>query len=282
MMNVTVSVFCSFVFLYGKSSAQTHTFNCTRHWRRFRLDKKIHFRYRYYMSNIQELLHHASYIESKIGYSFKDRSLLALAFVHRSFVNENRDAVNHNERLEFLGDSILGMLIAEYLYCHLPFTPEGELSSLRSRLVEASSCVAFVQKLNLEKHLLLGKGERMNDGRGRESILADLFEAIIAAIYLDGGIEAARHFLFYNFTAEIQAIIKTPIRNWKALLQDHCQKSFQQAPFYQVLQESGPDHSKIFRISVLIHDKPLGYGEGSSKKEAQQAAAADALAKLNL
>lgn len=234
------------------------------------------------MTTIRELLNHSSFIESKIGYTFNDRNLLALAFIHRSFVNENRDAINHNERLEFLGDSILGMLIAEYLYRQLPFTPEGELSSLRSRLVEASSCVIYVQKLNLEKHLLLGKGERMNDGRGRESILADLFEAVIGAIYLDGGIEAAQRFLFQNFSEEFQAIIKKPLRNWKALLQDHCQKKFQQAPFYQVLEESGPDHSKTFKISVLIGNKELGHGEGASKKEAQQAAAADAILKMKL
>ena len=234
------------------------------------------------MSTIRELLNHSSFIETKIGYTFKDRNLLALAFVHRSFVNENRDAINHNERLEFLGDSILGMLIAEYLYRQLPYTPEGDLSSLRSRLVEASSCVSYVQKLDLETYLLLGKGERMNDGRGRESILADLFEAVIGAIYLDGGIEAAQRFLFQNFTEDFQAIIKTPLRNWKALLQDHCQKKFQQAPCYQVLEESGPDHSKTFKISVLICNKILGHGEGASKKEAQQAAAEDAISKLNL
>lgn len=234
------------------------------------------------MSTIRELLNHSSFIESKIGYKFKDRNLLALAFVHRSFVNENREAINHNERLEFLGDSILGMLMAEYLYRQLPMTPEGDLSTLRSRLVEANSCVTYIQKLDLETYLLLGKGERMNDGRGRESILADLFEALIGAIYLDGGIEAAQRFLFQNFTENFQVIIKTPLRNWKALLQDHCQKKFQQAPLYQVLEESGPDHSKTFKISVLICNKELGYGQGASKKEAQQAAAEDAVLKLNL
>lgn len=234
------------------------------------------------MSNIHDLINNAYIIESKIGYTFKDRNLLALAFVHRSYVNENRSVSNHNERLEFLGDSVLGMLVAEYLYCHLPTTPEGELSYLRSRLVEASSCVTYIQKLKLEKHLLLGKGERMNDGRGRESILADLFEAIIGAIFLDGGIEAARRFIFDNFAHEIETILKTPLRNWKATLQDYCQKKFQQTPTYSVMQESGPDHSKTFKISVMIGNKQLGHGEGTSKKEAQQAAAADALSRVNL
>jgi ribonuclease-3 len=122
----------------------------------------------------------------------------------------------------------------------------------------------------------------MNDGRGRESILADLFEAIIGAIYLDGGLEAARKFLFNNFTKQIEEILKTPLRNWKALLQDYCQKKFQQTPVYKVLEAYGPDHSKTFEISVLINDEELGKGKGASKKEAQQAAAADALSRFNL
>src|ERR1700722_11913608 len=157
------------------------------------------------MKEFENLIKQASEIEIKMGYAFKDRSLLALAFTHRSFVNENKEVNEHNERLEFLGDSILGLLIAEYLYRYLPSTPEGELSYLRSRLVEASSCVLYVQIFEVEKFILLGKGERMNDGRGRESILADLFEALIGAIYLDGGIEAARRFLFKNFSKEIDA-----------------------------------------------------------------------------
>lgn len=234
------------------------------------------------MNPLEQLIHHASNIENKLGYPFKDRSLLALAFVHRSFINENRDIKQHNERLEFLGDSVLGMLIADYLYRYFPHTPEGELSYLRSRLVEATSCVDYIQSLQISQYVLLGKGERMNDGRGRESILADLFEAIIGAIYLDGGIEAARQFLFRNFSDKIDAILKTPLRNWKALLQDYCQKKYQQTPVYQVLLETGPDHSKNFQISVLVNHQELGRGEGASKKEAQQAAAADALTRFSL
>lgn len=234
------------------------------------------------MNQIERLIQQASVIESKLNYSFVDRSLLALAFIHRSFINENRGIVYHNERLEFLGDSVLGMLISDYLYRHLPSTPEGELSYLRSRLVEASSCVSYIHTLNVAQYILLGKGERMNDGRGRESILADLFEAIVGAIYLDGGMIAAQKFLFENFSKEIETILKTPLRNWKALLQDYCQKNFQHTPVYLVLQESGPDHSKIFQVSVLINQQELGRGTGASKKEAQQAAAADALSRLNL
>ncbi|MEC7840363.1 MAG: ribonuclease III [Chlamydiota bacterium] len=232
------------------------------------------------MNDLEELLQHAEEIESKIGYKFCNREFLALAFTHRSYVNESRDVQGHNERLEFLGDSILGLLIADYLYHHLPTTPEGELSYLRSRLVEASSCVLFVQKLAVEKYILLGKGERMNDGRGRESILADLFEAIIGAIFLDGGIDAVKKFLFSTFTDEIDAILKTPLRNWKAMLQDYCQKKYHTPPVYEVIDQAGPDHSKVFKIAVSINGKQTGIGEGSSKKEAQQAAAESAFETL--
>lgn len=234
------------------------------------------------MNQAEYLIQHIPNIEDKLGYTFRDHSLLILAFVHRSFVNENRAITEHNERLEFLGDVVLGMLISDYLYRSLPSTPEGELSYLRSRLVEASSCVNYVQRLDIASYLLLGKGERMNDGRGRESILADLFEAIIGAIYLDGGFEAAKKFLFDHFSPQIESILKTPLHNWKALLQDYCQKNYQEAPIYHVVQALGPDHSKIFEISVLIKEQEFGRGKGASKKEAQQAAAADALSKFDL
>jgi len=234
------------------------------------------------MNQMQHLQQHIPTIEERLGYTFRDRSLLTLAFIHRSYINENRAVDHHNERLEFLGDAILGMLISDYLYRNLPSTAEGQLSYLRSRLVEASSCVSYVQSLNIASYVLLGKGERMNDGRGRESILADLFETIIGAIYLDGGLEAAKNFLFQNFTSQINEILKTPLRNWKALLQDYCQKNHQQTPTYTVLLASGPDHSKIFEISVLINQQELGRGKGASKKEAQQAAAADAISRFNI
>ena len=232
------------------------------------------------MMTYDELLRKAPEIELRIDYPFKDKTLLALAFTHRSFCNENKDVSEHNERLEFLGDSILNLLIADYLYRYLPKTPEGELSYLRSRLVEASSCVLYVQKLQLESYLLLGKGERMNDGRGRDSILADLFEAIIGAIYLDGGLQAAKRFLFKNFSPEIDQILKTPIQNFKAQLQDKVQKQYKEGPVYDVVAETGPDHSKNFIITVSVQGEVIGKGEGNSKKEAQQNAAENGLKKL--
>lgn len=232
------------------------------------------------MNTIEYLVQEAGSIESKIGYAFKNRDLLTLAFVHRSFVNENRRIQQHNERLEFLGDSILGLIISEYLYIHLPDVPEGELSYLRSRLVESASCVNYIKKLNVEGYILLGKGERMSEGRGRETILSDLFEAVIGAIYLDGGLEAAKHFVLSTFAEEIREILKTPLCNWKAQLQDYCQKKFQTPPSYIVISESGPDHNKIFKIKVAVNDLDLGLGEGISKKAAQQAAAENALKSL--
>ncbi|MBS0621131.1 MAG: ribonuclease III [Verrucomicrobia bacterium] len=233
------------------------------------------------MSPIDALVAQIPLIEEKLGYAFLDRELLFLAFVHRSFYNEYRSQIRaHNERLEFLGDSVLGLLISEYLYKTLPHEPEGTLSNLRSHIVEASSCSALLMELGVGEHVLLGKGERMNDGRGRETILADLFEALIGAIFLDGGIEAARSFLFTHFTSQIQAHLQKPVRNAKADLQDYSQKKFQKPPIYKILKEVGPDHSKMFHVIVAIDDKEIGEGMGSSKKEAEQAAAEDALKKL--
>lgn len=222
-----------------------------------------------------------AYIEDKIGYHFKDAAFLAQAFIHRSYLNENYSSLGHNERLEFLGDSVLGLIIAEYLYNCLPHTPEGELSLLRSRLVEASSCGSYMAKLDIASFLLMGKGEKLNKGRGRETILADLFEAIIGAIYLDGGMGAAKDFIFKNFSQEITALIEAPGQNWKAFLQDWCQKRYQKAPLYKIVSQEGPDHSKIFTVVAMVNDTELGTGSGGSKKEAQQAAAHVAFERIN-
>lgn len=233
------------------------------------------------MNTFQHLIDNASDLEEKLGYTFKDRGLLALAFTHRSFVNENKEITKeHNERLEFLGDSVLGLIVADFLYGRLPDTNEGDLSHMRSHLVEGSSCVTYVHKLKIDHHLLLGKGEKMNDGRGRESILSDLFESLIGAIYLDGGIDPARKFFFSHFQEEVDLILKEPLRNWKAELQDYTQKKFHETPAYQVISEKGPDHSKQFWIAVFIGKDEIGRGFGSSKKEAQQAAAKDAIEKI--
>ncbi len=233
------------------------------------------------MNAIEELLSRSEEIERKIGFVFKDKKLFVLAFVHRSFFNEHRDLLQeHNERLEFLGDSVFGLIISNYLYLHLPKEPEGHLSHLRSQIVEAGRCVQFVQQLEIAEYVLLGRGERMNDGRGRETILADLFEALIGAIYLDGGLEAVNQFFFGHFHHEIAKLLSQPLRNWKAELQDYSQKKYQKPPVYRVLKESGPDHSKVFHVVALIDEQQVGEGIGSSKKEAEQAAAENALRAL--
>jgi ribonuclease-3 len=235
------------------------------------------------MNPIQELLVQIPEIERKIKYTFKNKQLLVLAFVHRSFFNEHRDLVQqHNERLEFLGDSVLGLLISDYLYSQLPSEPEGYLSHLRSHIVEASSCAQLLGKLGIAHHVLLGKGERMNEGRGRETILADLFEALIGALYLDSDIESAKKFFFEHFTDKIESHLRKPLRNWKAELQDYSQKKYQKPPAYKILKESGPDHSKMFHVIALIDEAEVGEGTGSSKKEAEAAAAEDALKKLGV
>lgn len=233
------------------------------------------------MISLEELRLKLPIIEQHLGYSFKNKEGLILAFIHRSYVNENKQVTQHNERLEFLGDSVLGLLIADFLFNSLPTTPEGELSSLRSRLVEANSCMRYVHTLHVQQYLLLGKGERMNDGRGRESIIADLFEAIVGAIYLDGGLQETRKFLFGKLLGDFEAILKTPMQNWKAVLQDYCQKKYQQPPEYKLIEEKGPDHSKHFEIAVHILGQEYGRGQGASKKEAQQAAAKAALENIS-
>lgn len=233
------------------------------------------------MHSMERLLSQVSEIEERICYVFSHKEGLILSCVHRSFYNENRGAVKeHNERLEFLGDSVLGLIVADYLYSKLPMEAEGRLSLLRSQIVEAQTCVSFVRKLNLTSFVLLGRGEQMNDGRGRDKILADFFEALIGAIYLDGGLEAARSFFLRHFSYELEDRLKSPVRNFKAELQDYSQRKHQKPPIYKVLKEEGPDHSKIFHVSVAVADVEMGAGKGSTKKEAEQLAAEEALKKL--
>lgn len=233
------------------------------------------------MHSIEKLLLQVPEIEERICYVFSNKQLLILACVHRSFYNEHRDTVpEHNERLEFLGDSVLGLIVSDYLYGKLPLEAEGRLSLLRSQIVESQSCVNFVRRLGLTSFVLLGRGEQMNDGRGRDKILADLFEALIGAIYLDGGIEAARGFFLRHFAYELEERLKSPVRNFKAELQDYSQRKHQKPPVYKVLKEEGPDHSKIFHVSAWVGDVEIGEGKGATKKEAEQLAAEEALKKL--
>ncbi|HSX10644.1 MAG TPA: ribonuclease III [Chlamydiales bacterium] len=221
-------------------------------------------------------------IEEKLGYVFDNKDFLILAFVHRSFINEYRgESLQHNERLEFLGDSVLGLVVADYLYHRLPDHPEGQLSQLRSRLVDANACAQFLQKLKMGEHILLGKGETLTEGRTKTSILADVFEALLGAIYLDGGLGVTKSFLLFHFEGEFESAIGSPPRNYKAELQDFSQKEYGTPPLYKVVDETGPDHAKVFHVMVFINEKEAGVGMGASKKEAEQRAAFDALSKRN-
>ena len=235
------------------------------------------------MNPLQQLQSRLDAIEEKLGYVFENKGFLVLSFVHRSFLNEYRgSSLEHNERLEFLGDSVLGLALADYLYHRLPAHPEGLLSQLRSRLVDANSCAQYLQKLGLPEHILLGKGEVLSEGRAKTSILADVFEALLGAIYLDGGLPTAKSFLLLHFETEFEAAIGSPPRNYKAELQDFSQKQFQRTPVYKIVDETGPDHAKVFHVMVFVDGEEAGLGAGASKKEAEQRAAFDALSKRNL
>jgi ribonuclease-3 len=235
------------------------------------------------MNSIEVLIAKVPDIEERLNYTFTNKRLLVLSFIHRSFFNEHRGLLEqHNERLEFLGDSVLELIISDYLYRYFPSESEGFLSHVRSHIVEAGSCAELLTQLEVSEYVLLGRGERMNDGRGRETILADLFEALIGAIYLDGGIDAARHFFLSHFSGKLADHLNKPLRNWKAELQDYSQKKHQKPPLYKILKELGPDHSKIFHVVASIDQSAIGEGTGSSKKEAEQAAAEDAMKKLGV
>lgn len=233
------------------------------------------------MNTYHELQERSSEIELKLNYTFKNKNLLYLAFVHRSFVNENKKVIStHNERLEFLGDAVLSLTISEYLYKRFPNASEGQLSFYRSQIVDSNSCALYIQKLGIKDFVLLGKGEKQTEDRGRNSILADLFEAVVGAIYLDVGIDEARDFIFKNLEESINEFLLNPSRNYKAELQCYCQKKYSAQPVYEIVSESGPEHSKTFVVEAKVNDISFAKGQGSSKKEAEQEAAKNALEDL--
>lgn len=213
---------------------------------------------------------------------FSDRGLLARAFVHRSFLNENREnPCKDNERLEFLGDSVLNLIVAEYLFQKLPDVSEGKLSSLRSHAVSSHACTSYFERLNLYEFMLVGRGEELQAGRGgRSSIVADMFEALLGAVYLDGGLDSARLFFLRHFTDALDAMCLRPEQNWKALLQEYTQKNLQKMPQYRLICETGPDHERSFEVGVFLDDDCIGKGMGATKKEAERVAAKAALEKL--
>ena len=218
-------------------------------------------------------------LEEKLGYTFQNRELLENALTHSSCANESRGKLQSNERLEFLGDSILGMVVADYLYRHHPDLPEGELTRTRAALVCEESLVEVARELNLGAYLRLGKGEEAGGGRERPSIRADAVEAVLAAVYLDGGIGSARKIIQrYILSREVAGLTKP--RDYKTALQELVQRESGQILCYRLTGEEGPDHDKRFFVEVDLNGSPVGSGTGRSKKEAEQMAAKAAIAGL--
>ena len=218
-------------------------------------------------------------LEGKLGYQFQNPALLRHALCHSSYANEQRcEATTSNERLEFLGDSVLGMVTAEYLFRTQRAVGEGDLTRTRAALVCEGSLHDVAKTLNLGAHLQLGKGEEAGGGRSRPSILADAVEAIFAAVYLDGGLEAVRP-IISKLILE-RGVIEAVRRDYKTALQEQVQRRPNQELCYILVDESGPDHDKIFTAAVKLNGEEIGRGTGRTKKEAEQAAAQAAFARL--
>jgi ribonuclease-3 len=218
--------------------------------------------------------------QKKIGYSFKSESLLTQAFTHRSFLNENRElAREHNERLEFLGDAVLELVVTEFLYAKYPEKPEGELTAYRAALVNTQSISESAAKLGMNEYLLLSRGEARDTGRARQIILANAFEALIGAIYLDAGYEKAQKFIAAQLFDKTDEVVEKRLwQDAKSRLQEISQEQSGITPKYELLDQSGPDHNKRFVVGAYIGTEKVATGEGRSKQEAEQDAAQKALA----
>ncbi len=220
-----------------------------------------------------------SEFEQKIGVNFKDKELLKTAFTHRSWINEHKyEAKEHNERLEFLGDAVLELAVTRFLYDRFPQKPEGELTAYRAALVNTQSISEEARKLGMNDFLLLSKGEAKDTGRAREYILANTFEAVIGAIYLDQGYEVAERFIAKHIYPKIDEVIEKKL--WldaKSAFQEAAQEKVGVTPTYTTVDESGPDHDKTFVVAVSLGDEQVALGKGRSKQEAERAAARKAL-----
>ena len=216
-------------------------------------------------------------LEKNIGYTFRDKELLKTAVTHSSYANENRGGLNYNERLEFLGDAVLQLITSEKLFCENPTMPEGKMSKVRAALVCEDALAGYSTEINIGEYMLLGKGEEMSGGRHRPSILADAFEAVTGAIFLDGGMENAKKFVLRFLDAAHRSL-----QDYKTLLQEIIQKNPGERLSYVVTGETGPDHDKSLTVEVHLNSNIIGKGTGKSKKQAEQAAAKEALALMGL
>ena len=216
-------------------------------------------------------------LEKNLNYKFKNIQLLKNALIHSSYANENRGNIHSNERLEFLGDSVLSIIVSEHIYNRFPNMPEGELTRLRASLVCEKSLCAFSRELGIGDYLKLGKGEDKNGGRERDSILADAFEAVLAAIYLDGGMEAAKKHIMNTVLHDIKHHDDDTFKDYKTTLQEIIQRNPEESVTYILIDESGPDHDKRFTDEVHLNSNVIGTGTGKNKKQAEQMAAKQAL-----
>lgn len=222
-------------------------------------------------------------LQTRLGIHFKDETLLKQAFTHPSYKNENPEfELPDNERMEFLGDALLNMIVAERLYHEFPELSEGKLTAIRVSLVRQEKLAEKAAVFNLGDYLLLGKGEDLSGGRKKRNNLADTFEALMAAIFLDQGIDSARNFVCRNLEADIRAIKAGQIiPNFKALLQEFTQEEFKALPEYEVVESTGPDHDKVFLVTVALGELVLAVGSGKTKKAAEAEAARIAYEKLH-
>ncbi|MCA9796313.1 MAG: ribonuclease III [Candidatus Eremiobacteraeota bacterium] len=218
-------------------------------------------------------------LEQRLGYSFVDRERLLLALTHESFVNEAEPAVESNERLEFLGDSVLGLVVASYLFKTYPELSEGDLARMKSHLVSTQHLAEIASGLELGDHLRLGRGELLTHGRKRRSLLADALEAVIGSVYLDGGFEPARQLVIRLLQEDMDNGLGLR-KDYKSALQEWTQSHFKELPEYLVIREEGPPHERVFEVEVRFHDHRLGGGAGGSKRDASQVAAREALERI--
>ncbi len=225
----------------------------------------------------KQILDNINKFEKKIGYTFRNKGYILEALTHSSYSNENKSC-EFNERLEFLGDSVLGIIISDYLFKNEKYLPEGELTKLRANIVCEESLSEVAKEICLGEYMFLGKGEEASGGRYRISILADAFEAIIASIYLDGGLDYAKDFVLKHMKKIIKSSVEGKIfRDYKTYLQEMLQSRGKVLIEYKLIDEKGPDHNKIFIMQVFVNNILIGSGDGKSKKEAEQVSAKDAI-----
>lgn len=221
---------------------------------------------------------HLEELESKLGYKFKDQVLLLRAITHSSYANENKDMEGDNEKLEFLGDSVLGLIITHLLMDEFPHSSEGKLSQLKASIINEEDLAKVSKEMDFGQYILLGKGEEASQGREKKSILSDCLEAVVGAIYLDGGFEEVFTLVKRHFFPLIQEIKMNGLKkDYKSEFQAYMQNMFKEAPKYVLSKELGPEHDKSFEVEVFFRERVIARGVGKSKKEAEQRAAEEAL-----